>query len=849
MPSLTQAEAVDRARLLSVESYDVDLDLARGPDVFGSVTVVRFRCVEPGAGTFIELAGTDESGSPVAVTLNGRPVDAEVSGDRLHLADLAAENELVVRADLPYSRSGEGLHRLVDPADGAAYLYAQSSPADAQRIFACFDQPDLKARLRLTVTAPEDWTVIGNGAATRTAPGRWEFTEVGPMSCYVFSICAGPYHSVYTEHDGIRLGWHCRASLADVLEADADELFTITGQCFDWYHRTFQMRYPFGDKYDQVFVPELLFGAMENIGCVTFRDELLFRSAVTDAQRELRAMVIAHEMAHMWFGDLVTLRWWDDMWLNESFAEYLGFRVASEATRFQHAWATFNVMRKITGYQADQGPSTHPVAPTDVPDVAHGMLNVDAISYPKGASALRQLATWLGDETFFAGLRTYFQRYAYRNATLADLIGTMAEASGQDLTGWAELWLRRAQVNTLVPVASTGPDGRYEAVSVEQHAPEGYPYLRPHRIRIGHYTADGGKLRRELVEIACDPTVDSGLTPVGELTGRPAADLLLLNDGDLTFARVRFTPGTVERLPELLPALADPVSRSVVWSATWDMVRSGELAPESFVAQLVGALPAERELPLLEEMLGLTRRFVTRRYLPADRRAVVLPQLTGLCRRILAEAGDNAGRRLAAVRGTVAFASTGEEVELLRAWLRGDRLPDGVAMDAELRWSVLERLVVLGAAGVDEIEAQLAGDQTAAGAVQATRCRAALPDADAKRAAWALLMTDRDLSNRHLEAVGAGFWHPEHAELTEEYVPRFFAELPAAAEWRSPAMLTITVAAGYPLTTVRPDTVERAERLLALPGLHPVLRRWVTDQNHEVRVALAARAAPVPQHG
>ncbi len=842
MPSLTQVEAVERARILTVQSYDVDLDLTRGAESFGSVTTIRFRCLEPGSATFVELTGTGAT-----ATLNGRPVATELTDGRLALTDLAADNELVVRAQLPYLSGGEGLHRVVDPADGETYLYGQAAPADTQRIFACFDQPDLKAALRLTVTAPHDWVVLGNGTGTRTAPGRWEFTEVGPMSCYLFTVCAGPYHSVYADHDGITLGWHCRRSLAEHLESDAEELFEITGQCLDWYHRTFGMRYPFGTKYDQVFVAGLAFGAMENIGCVTFRDELLFRSAVTDAQRELRAMIIAHEMAHMWFGNLVTLRWWDDLWLNESFAEYLGFRVATEATRFRHAWATFNVTRKIVGYQADQGPSTHPVAPADVPDVTHGMLNVDSISYPKGASAIRQLATLLGDETFLAGLRDYFQRFAYRNATLADLIGTMAKAAGRDLTDWAELWLRRPEVNTLVPVVETD-DGRYRSVHIEQRAPQRHPYLRPHRIAVGCYTATGAgtALESDTIEVACDPAVDGGRTPVPELVGRPAADLLLVNDGDLSFARVRFVPGAVDRLPTLLPALADPVSRTVVWSAAWDMLRSGELAPEQFVDLLVAALPAEPELAILEELLQLVRRFLTHRYLPAERRGPVLHRLTTLCRQLLDGAGDDQGRRLAAVRGIAAYAGTDEELALLRDWLAGAARPDGVQMDSELRWSVLERLIVLGVAGRSEIERELAADRSAAGESSAIRCRAALPESAAKDAAWTAMMTDRTLSNRHLEAYGRGFWRPEHAELTDGYVDRFFAEVPAVTRWRSPVMVMITAYAGYPSCAVRPATVDAAERLLATPDLDPVLRRGITDQDHEVRVALRARAVPLP---
>ena len=460
---------------------------------------------------------------------------------------------------------------------------------------------------------------------------------------------------------------------------------------------------------------------------------------------------------------------------------------------------------------------------------------------------MRQLVAWLGDEAFLAGLRDYFQRFAYRNATLADLIGTMAKAGGRDLTDWAELWLRRPEVNTLVPVVETD-DGRYRSVHIEQRAPQRHPYLRPHRIAVGCYTATGAgtALESDTIEVACDPAVDGGRTPVPELVGRPAADLLLVNDGDLSFARVRFVPGAVDQLPTLLPALADPVSRTVVWSAAWDMLRSGELAPEQFVDLLVAALPAEPELAILEELLQLVRRFLTHRYLPAERRGPVLHRLTTLCRQLLDGAGDDQGRRLAAVRGIAAYAGTDEELALLRDWLAGAARPDGVQMDSELRWSVLERLIVLGVAGRSEIERELAADRSAAGESSAIRCRAALPESAAKDAAWTAMMTDRTLSNRHLEAYGRGFWRPEHAELTDGYVDRFFAEVPAVTRWRSPVMVMITAYAGYPSCAVRPATVDAAERLLATPDLDPVLRRGITDQDHEVRVALRARAVPLP---
>ncbi|MBA3488153.1 MAG: aminopeptidase N, partial [Longispora sp.] len=445
MPSLTRAEAVERAALLTIRSTKVDLDVTTGEDSFRSKSIIRFAARDVGAETFVDV-------KPVvlhSVTLNGTAVDpAGLVDGRLPLTGLAAENELVVVADMAYSHEGEGLHRYVDPADGEIYLYGHSFMDAAPRMFACFDQPDLKSTYTFQVTAPEGWTVLGNGASS-VKDGRWAFAETVPLSTYLITVIAGPYHSRYSEHDGIPLGLHCRKSLAEHLDADAEELFTVTGQCFDEYHRLFGVRYPFG-KYDQVFCPEFTPGAMENPGCVTFRDQFLFRSAVTDSERGTRAMVVAHEMAHMWFGDLVTMRWWDDLWLNESFADYLGHRVTAEATRFTDVWTAFAVGDKASGYAADQRPSTHPIS-ADVPDAMAGLLNFDGISYAKGASVLRQLAARVGDEALLGGLRQYFARHAYDNAELSDFLDVLAEASGRDLAEWAQVWLQTANVNTLYP--------------------------------------------------------------------------------------------------------------------------------------------------------------------------------------------------------------------------------------------------------------------------------------------------------------------------------------------------------------------------------------------------------------
>ena len=470
MPSLTHAEAIRRASLINVESYDIDLDLTRGEEIFRSITTITFGCAEPGADTFLDVKPATLRG----VTLNGTAVDpAAFAGGRLPLRDLATANVLVVEADMAYTNTGTGLHRFVDPADGNTYLYAQSFLDDAPQWFACFDQPDLKAPITLRVTADPAWLLASNGAESQVAPGVWEFATTKPLATYFVTLIAGPYHVVRDEHDGVPLAIYARAALKPHLDAQAPEIFEVTKACLDRYHRMFEVHFPFG-KYDQAFVPEFTMGAMENPGCVTFRDDLIFTSAATESQYEDRACIVAHEMAHMWFGDLVTMRWWDDLWLNESFADYLGVRVTADATRYREAWTSFALGRKAWGYAADQRPSTHPVAGT-VHDTDQALVNFDGISYAKGASVLKQLAAVIGDDAFLAGLRTHFARHAYGNATLADLLDALSEASGRDLSEWAEVWLRTSGVNTL---RAHRVDG---GLRIEQTAA---PVYRPHHVEV-----------------------------------------------------------------------------------------------------------------------------------------------------------------------------------------------------------------------------------------------------------------------------------------------------------------------------------------------------------------------------
>jgi aminopeptidase N len=838
MPALTRTEAQTRARLLDVHSYTVHLDLMRGAEVFGSTTVIRFGCASPGAKTFVEL----RPATLRRVVLNGADLNPGALRDgRLSLPGLAAENELRIEADMAYSRTGEGMHRFTDPADGEVYVHTQCAPDEASRVFACFDQPDLKAVLEISATAPPHWTVLSNGAGTPVGDGRWEFAPTPPISTYLAVIVAGPLHSVRDSHDGIPLGVHCRRSLAAHL--DAEEIFEITRRSFDRYHELFAERYPFG-KYDQAFVPELNYGAMENPGCVTFRDEFLFRSAVTDTERETRAIVIAHEMAHMWFGDLVTMRWWDDLWLNESFAEYMGQQVISEVSRFTTTWTGFAVKRKAWGYDADQRPSTHPVAAQGVDDTATARVSFDGISYAKGASVLRQLVVWLGESAFLAGVNAHFARHRFGNADLADLLDALAGAAdGRDVHGWAERWLRTSGVDTLRAEIAECDDSLVSAALSHTGTPGEPASRRPHRILVGLYdlTADGTGVRRLTRRSRLDVDLDASAARTDlPLAGVARPDLLVINDGDLSYAKVRLDERSWAAVTAGLSTVEDRLTRALLWNTARDMVRDGELPAADFLALIETHLPAEPVVSVVETVLAFGRLEIADRYLPPARRPSAMETLASACRRLLG--GGAAGVRLAAVRGLLQCSCSTQELAELRSWLSAGRvLPDGPEMDQELRWTALLQLSALGAAGEPEIAAELDRDPSATGRQGAARCRAALPDPGAKEAAWQRLFSDGALSNHLLTATAEGFWQPARPETTAAFVDRYFREIPAAGH-RGPTVATVLGRVLFPAHAATDETVHAAERCLEA-DLTPALHRALTDQLDDLRRAVRIRTA------
>ncbi|KRV46362.1 aminopeptidase [Wenjunlia vitaminophila] len=853
--NLTIDEARTRSRLISVDGYRVDLDLrsAARPTTdgstgtFRSVTTVRFRCAEPGATTFLDLLAP----AVHSVTLNGRAVDPGTAfdGSRVTLTGLAEENEVTVDAECAYSRTGEGLHRFHDPVDDTTYLYTQYEPADARRVFANFEQPDLKAPYTFQVTAPAHWTVLSNESPTGDpqpvddTSATWRFAPTKPISTYITAVVAGPYHQVRDEYrrtleDGtcltIPLGALCRSSLAEYF--DADEIFTVTKQGLDFFHDHFDYPYPFG-KYDQAFVPEYNLGAMENPGLVTFREDFVFRGKVTEASYEGRACVVLHEMAHMWFGDLVTMEWWDDLWLKESFADYMGSLALVEATRYRDGWITFANRRKSWAYRQDQYPTTHPIT-ADIRDLEDAKLNFDGITYSKGASVLKQLVAYVGQDAFLEGARRYFRRHAYGNTTLRDLLEVLQETSGRDMASWSRAWLQTAGVNVLTPRATHDEDGRISELTVVQEpAPDGT--LRPHRIAVGLYRkGDDGLLRRaERVEA----DITGATTVVPGLAGAARPDLILLNDEDLTYCKVRLDQDSLATLHAHLGDVADPLARALCWSAVWNLTRDGLLPARTYLDLVLRFAGQETDIGVLQS-LQQQARLTVERYADPDWRPRGRRLLAEGALRELRAAEPGSGHQLAWARCFAQVAADEAELGLLRELLDGTSVLEGLAIDQELRWAFLEPLAAHGVADADALEAELRRDDTASGRRHQARCLAARPDAAVKAQAWRDVVESEALPNAMVDAVIAGFGQPGQEELLAPYTTRYFEVIEEVWATRSIEIAMRIVSGLYPASQVSPETLRRTDAWLAQAPDVPALRRLVLEARDELSRALDARA-------
>jgi aminopeptidase N len=845
VPNLTRADAQLRADLLTVDSYEIRLDLTDGGGkpadrTFRSTTTIRFGCTRPGESTFVDVIAD----RLYTVSLNGTDVDvADYRPDTgIVLPPLAEQNELVVDGDLLFTNTGEGLHKFIDPLDGETYLYSQFETADAKRMYACFDQPDLKGTFTISAIVPDNWEVASNGAIVETEDlraGRLvRFATTPRISPYITALIAGPYHVVRRSHDGIDMGLWCRKTLARDL--DPDGLFEVTAQGFDWYHANFGIRYPFG-KYDQAFVPEFNAGAMENAACVTFHEDYVFGSKVTDARYERRAETILHEMAHMWFGDLVTMRWWDDLWLNESFATFASVLCQTNATRWREAWTTFANVEKTWAYRQDQLPSTHPIA-ADAPDVQTAEVNFDGITYAKGASVLKQLGAYVGIEAFLAGLRQYFVDHAYANTTLADLLSALEASSGRDLGEWSKLWLETAGINTIRP-DFTVRDGRYERFELIQAAPDavaGSNVLRPHRLAVGLYEEQDGRLVRvDRVEL----DVTGARTEVPELVGRAQPALLLINDDDLTYCKVRLDDrsfrtlrdGGIARLTESLP-------RALAWSAAWDMTRDGDLAARDYVMLVATGAVHETDIGVMQSLIRQALRAIEI-YADPTWAPTGYAAIAGVAERELAAAAPGSDFQLAWMHALIGSSRGREHLDFIASVLDGSRQVEGLSVDHELRWAMVHALAANGAIGVAQIDDELDRDPSAAGQRYAATARAALPTAEAKAEAWRLALHDDELPNAMQKAVIRGFAHQTQSELNAPYMRRYFNEVADVWERRTSELAQAVVVGMFPSwhATIAEETVAAADEFLADNDIPSALRRLILEGRSDVVRALRAR--------
>ena len=805
--SLRQDEAIRRRELLQIASYDVTLDLASSPEVFDSRTVIRFHS---GAGdTFLDVKPRELR----SLVLDGQSLDVgAVDRGRLPLTLGDGDHELVVDAVMAFRNDGEGLHRSVDPADGRHYVYGMSFMDAAPSIFACFDQPDLKAPYTLHVTAPPDWIVVGNGRAERVDSGRWELAATQPLSTYFVTLVAGPYHQVTDEHDGIRLGLEVRASLARQLDEQAPEILTLTRQSFDELHRLFGIRYAFGD-YHQAFVPEFNAGAMENPGCVTFRDGMIFTSRVTRNQHIQRATTIAHEMAHQWFGNLVTPTWWDDLWLNESFAEYMGNRVTADATEYHDAWVQTAFVRKSWGLFADQSPVTHPVAGNGATDATSALQDFDGISYAKGSATLKQLSSMLSDEVFFAGVRDHFTRHRFANATMNDLFGAWERAGAGDLSGWIKAWLGTAGLDTI----------RLDRTASElvRSTPPAYPAERVHSFDLAVHDLNGWQ--HTAVRL------DRERTPV------EVADRAVIADpGEATWARFDLDPVTLRALPDLMTTMDDPLMRASVWNTVRGGVHNAVLPLEQALVLVERGLPAEDDEAGVQQLMLFARRLVGWAHDPVP----VAARVHEAAMRSLVTAAERSGAQLGLFQAAIATSASSQQ---LRTWLASGSLPAGLELDRELRWRILIQLATLGATNAEELQAKLDEAPDAESKVDHAQARASLPDPEAKSWAWRRFVGEELVPNYELEATGNGFWRRGQEHITAGYVERYFADVPGLADVHQGWMLPDVAEAFFPAYAFD-QAVEPARRTIAMPGLHASLGRRLVECLDRLERAVAVRA-------
>ena len=839
--NIKQAEAIERSALVKVKSYRIDLDLTTGAENFRVITTISFAGLKPGASTYIDCVGS----KVISASLNGVDFDPNFDGETIYIPEIAAENVLVIEHDGVYSNTGEGLHRFVDPVDNEVYLYTQFETGDARRMYACFDQHDQKATFTISTITPKHWEVISNYGieSTKGLDGDRKFIHFAQsqvISTYVTAIVAGPYTSVHNEYKGektIPLGIYARKSFFQYV--DAENIFEVTKQGFAYFEKTFGLAYPFG-KYDQIAVAEYNWGAMENVGCVTFHEDvLIFRSKVTERNYVSRATTIHHEMAHMWFGDLVTMKWWDDLWLNESFAEWASYQSVSESTKYKQAWTEFNSLRKNWAYRVDQLTTTHPIA-TEMVDLDAVRTNFDGISYAKGASVLQQLVAHVGRDNFIKGLRLYFAKHAFGNTTLKDLIDQLEAASGRDLTPWVSTWLRTAGVNTLRPVIEVSGD-TYASISIQQEVPTmplGSTELRPHRLHVGLFDIAGDKLtRRTSVEL----DVEGALTEVKALASAKVADLVLINDKDQTYAKLRFDHRSIATMKSHLGSLDDSLARGLIWASLWDSCRDGELSATDYVTIALNALKSESDISIVSATLMQIDTAIWA-YANPTKRDALRAHVGQSVEALLDASAAGSDHQMAFARAFANFAFTPAHYDRIKAILDGSI--NGLVIDAEIRWYIFICGVKRGLFGPADIQAESKKDETAHGKQYTARANASMPSKDAKLKAFNSITTD-NLSNTIHSYTCLGFNENIHHDVLADFVDPYFDSMLKVWETKGYEIAETTATLLFPTWVITPETLAKTEHWLNVTGKDAAhsLRRAITEGRDAMARALKARSA------
>jgi len=840
--NLTRDEAVERAALVDVDHYEVALDLTTGQTTFRSTTTVTFASRRPGTGTFLDLVAP----SVESITLNGEPLDpaTHFDGSRVTVPTTAERNTLTVDATAAYMNTGEGLHRFVDPVDDEVYLYSQFEVADCRRMFAVFEQPDLKATYAFTVTAPDHWQVVSNSPTPQPTPAgdgvaTWAFAPTPRMSSYITAIVAGPYavvrDEVHTRRGTVPLGIFCRRSMLEHL--DADNVFDCTKRGFAFFEKEFDCAYPF-EKYDQLFTPEYNMGAMENAGAVTVNEIYVFRGKVTEAMVERRALTLLHELAHMWFGNLVTMKWWNDLWLNESFAEWASTTCQAEATRWETAWTTFGTSEKAWAYRQDQLSSTHPIV-APIRDLEDVEVNFDGITYAKGASVLKQLVAYVGREPFVAGLRAYFAKHAWGNTTLQDLLHELEQTSGRDLGTWSKLWLETAGVNTLRPVVETDDQGLVSRAVIEQTHAEGFDTLRPHRLAVGLYSLRDGALERtDRIEL----DVDGESTEVPRLIGRPMPDLLLVNDDDLAYAKIRLDERSLATALGNPRGFRDSLPRALVLGAAWDMTRDAEMAGRDYARLVLDSLPGESDSTLLKVLL-MQLQTTLRLYVDPGHRVAAREAAVADLRRLAEAAAAGSDAQLQLVSAYAALQGGGPDAEFVRGLLEGTKELEGLVLDTEMRWTLLTGLAASGSASEAELDAEYARDHTMTGRERRARAMSAMPTAQMKEMAWREGVEGEGKPNSVIDAIGLGFGTALDPEVLRPFVQRYLDEALGLWTDRTHAIAESILVEYYPTALADQGLLEATQGWLDAHADAPAgLFRIIAENRDSVARALRAQA-------